>query len=72
MIGDSHLRYGDRMSTTEMTPEEAILELRKIVKAFTGMDPREGQVAKPIKAISEEDAEKFVNALFVRNPKVNE
>ena len=56
------------MSNKEMTPEEAILELRKIVRAFTGIDPREGTLAKPIKAISEEDTEKFVNALFVRKP----
>lgn len=42
------------------------------MKAYTGMDPREGQVAKPIKAISEEDAEKFVNALFKRKPNANE
>ncbi len=56
------------MTTTEITPEEAILELRKIVKAFTGMDPREGQVVKPIKALSEEDTEKAVQALFKRKP----
>ncbi len=52
------------MSKNELTPEEYILELRKIAKGFTGLDPRVGMVVKPIKELSEEDTSRFVNELF--------
>ncbi len=54
------------MIKKDITPEEAILELRKIVKTLTGIDPREGQSIKPIQSVSEEDTERFLNALFTR------
>ncbi len=54
------------MIKKDITPEEAILELRKIVKTLTGIDPREGQNKKSIQPISEEDAERFLNELFTR------
>ncbi len=54
------------MIKKDITPEEAILELRKIVKTLTGIDPREGQSIKPIQPVSEEDTERFLNELFTR------
>ena len=54
------------MIKRDITPEEAIIELRKIVKGLTGIDPREGQVVKPIQPISEEDTKRFLNELFTR------
>ena len=47
-----------------ITPEEAVIELRNIVKGMTGLDPREGRVIKPIARISEDDTERFLNELF--------
>ncbi len=50
--------------TNQLQAEEAILELRKIVKALTGVDPRMGQIIQPIKQLSEEDTTNFLDALF--------
>ena len=49
-----------------ITPEEAVIELRNIVKGMTGLDPREGQVSNPIPKISEDDIERFLNELFTQ------
>ncbi len=54
------------MIKKDITPEEAIVELRAIVESFGGLDPRYGSVIKPIQPISEEDTERFLNQLFVR------
>ncbi len=39
----------------EMTPEEAIIKLRQMVQAFTGIDPRLGQKAKPVRELTKEE-----------------
>ncbi len=59
------------MSKKVTTSEEGILELRKIVASFGGLDPRYGQVIKPIEPVSEEKMKGFLNALFTRD-KANE
>ena len=59
------------MIKKDITPEEAIIELRKIVKDLTGIDPREGQSLKPIEAVSEEDTKRFLNELFTRSYKAD-
>jgi hypothetical protein len=52
------------MTKKEMTPEEAILKLRQLTASFTGIDPRAGQVTRPIQPISEEDTCRALNKLF--------
>ena len=54
------------MIKKDITPEEAIIELRKIVKGLTGIDPREGHIIRPIQPVSEEDTKRFLNELFTR------
>ena len=49
-----------------ITSEEAIIELRNIVKAMIGLDPREGQIANSIPKLSEEDTEQFLNEFFTQ------
>jgi hypothetical protein len=49
-----------------ITPEEAVIELRNIVKGMTGIDPREGRVIQPISKISEGDTARFLNELFTQ------
>ncbi len=48
----------------DINAEEAVVELRNIVKALTGLDPRVGRRVEPIKPVSEEDMERFLTALF--------
>jgi hypothetical protein len=43
----------------DMTPEEAIIKLRQMVQAFTGMDPRLGQVTKPVREPTKEEIAKL-------------
>ncbi len=57
------------MAKKDITPEEAIIELRAIVESFGGLDPRYGSVIKPIQPISEDDTKRFLNELFTRSRK---
>ena len=52
------------MYSKDITAEESAVELRKIVQSLTGMDPRVGQVIRPIQPVSEEDTQRFMNKLF--------
>ena len=60
------------MNKRDITPEEAIIELRAIVESFGGLDPRYGQEIKPIQPMSEEDTKRFLNELFTRRHKESE
>lgn len=52
------------MTGKEITSEEAVLKLRQMVTSFTGIDPRVGQVVKPIQPISEEETSRAMDELF--------
>ena len=55
-----------RIMKQNITSEEAIIELRNIVKSLTGLDPREGQITNSVPRLSENDTEQFLNELFTQ------